>query len=273
MAGPYTRPTASDPGTGGGPTDATVIIDALSDGLEAVEAALPGKASTSHDHAGTYDPAGSAAAAQDAAIAASQPLDSDLTAIAALSTTSYGRAFLTLADAAAARAAAGLGNAATLNVGTSAGTVAAGDDSRFTDRSFLPATIMVPAVVAPSATSGAWTQAYTAGQMFGVAASGPNTQNAYIEWPVSLAPGTYTLRFIHSKNTNMGIATVSLNGSSVGTIDCYAGSSTSNNVTDLTGITVAGGTTLVRFTAATKNASSSGYVLFFPGFSLTRTGA
>lgn len=35
----YTRPTASDPGTGGGPTDATVIIDALSDGLEAVEAA------------------------------------------------------------------------------------------------------------------------------------------------------------------------------------------------------------------------------------------
>ena len=39
-----------------------------------------------------------------------QPLDSDLTAIAALSTTSYGRAFLALADAAAARTAVGLGN-------------------------------------------------------------------------------------------------------------------------------------------------------------------
>lgn len=36
-----------------------------------------------------------------------QPLDSDLTAIAALSTTSYGRAFLTLANAAAARTATG----------------------------------------------------------------------------------------------------------------------------------------------------------------------
>lgn len=41
-----------------------------------------------------------------------QPLDSDLTAIAALSTTSYGRAFLTLADAAAGRTALGLGTAA-----------------------------------------------------------------------------------------------------------------------------------------------------------------
>jgi hypothetical protein len=49
----------------------------------------------------------------DAAIATTQPLDSDLTAIAALSTTSYGRALLALADAAAARTALGLGTAAT----------------------------------------------------------------------------------------------------------------------------------------------------------------
>lgn len=37
-----------------------------------------------------------------------QPLDADLTAIAALTTTAYGRAFLALADAAAARTAIGL---------------------------------------------------------------------------------------------------------------------------------------------------------------------
>jgi hypothetical protein len=47
-------------------------------------------------------------AAQAAAIAASQPLDADLTAIAALTTTSFGRTFLTLADAAATRSALGL---------------------------------------------------------------------------------------------------------------------------------------------------------------------
>ncbi len=61
-----------------------------------------------------------------------QPLDSDLTAIAALSTTPFGRALLELADAAAGRTALGLGGAAVLNVGTTAGTVAAGDDSRIT---------------------------------------------------------------------------------------------------------------------------------------------
>jgi hypothetical protein len=50
----------------------------------------------------TYlEAAGAAAAAQAAAIAASQPVDPDLTAIAALTTTSYGRAFLALADQAA----------------------------------------------------------------------------------------------------------------------------------------------------------------------------
>jgi len=42
-----------------------------------------------------------------------QPLDSDLTAIAALATTSYGRSLLELADAAAARTALALGTAAT----------------------------------------------------------------------------------------------------------------------------------------------------------------
>jgi hypothetical protein len=48
-----------------------------------------------------FDAAGAAAAAQ----AASQPLDSDLTAIAALATTAFGRELLTLANAAAGRAA------------------------------------------------------------------------------------------------------------------------------------------------------------------------
>lgn len=60
-------------------------------------------------HAHTdYELAGAAAAAQ----AASQPLSSDLTAIAALTTTAYGRALLALADAAAGRTALGLGTAA-----------------------------------------------------------------------------------------------------------------------------------------------------------------
>lgn len=63
---------------------------------------------------GAFDAAGAAAAAQSA----SQPLDSDLTAIAALTTTAYGRAFLALADATAARTALALGSAALLTTNT-----------------------------------------------------------------------------------------------------------------------------------------------------------
>ena len=66
-------------------------------------------------------------------VATRQPLDPDLTALAALATTPYGRALLELANAAALRAAAGLGDSATRNVGSTAGTVAAGDDARLTD--------------------------------------------------------------------------------------------------------------------------------------------
>lgn len=47
-----------------------------------------------------FDPAGAAAAAQAAAIAASQPLDGDLSNIAALATQAYGRGLLTLANTA-----------------------------------------------------------------------------------------------------------------------------------------------------------------------------
>jgi hypothetical protein len=49
-----------------------------------------------------------------------QPLDADLTAIAALATTAFGRGFLTLADATAARALLALGTAATLDKATAA---------------------------------------------------------------------------------------------------------------------------------------------------------
>lgn len=49
-----------------------------------------------------------------------QPLDSDLSAIAGLVTTSYGRAFLVLANAAAARTYIGLGSSAVLDETTSA---------------------------------------------------------------------------------------------------------------------------------------------------------
>lgn len=82
-----------------------------------------------------FDVAGAAAAAQ----AASQPLDTDLTAIAALSTTSFGRSFLDRADAAAGRTLLALGSAAILDSGSSAGNLAALSTGGRFARSVLPA--------------------------------------------------------------------------------------------------------------------------------------
>ena len=69
-----------------------------------------------------------------------QAWDADLDAIATLATTAFGRGLLTQASATTLKAllaiaagdVSGLGGAATKNVGTTSGTVAAGDDSRFT---------------------------------------------------------------------------------------------------------------------------------------------
>jgi hypothetical protein len=70
---------------------------------------VSGLGSAAQHPASDFDASGAAASAQ----AASQPLDSDLTAIAALMTTAFGRSFLDRADAAAGRTLLGLGTAAT----------------------------------------------------------------------------------------------------------------------------------------------------------------
>lgn len=64
-----------------------------------------------------------------AAASTYQPLDSDLTALAALTTTSFGRSLLELADAAAGRTALELGTAAQVDTGTATGNVPTIDDA------------------------------------------------------------------------------------------------------------------------------------------------
>lgn len=103
----------------------------LADAAAARTALALGSAATSNTSA--FDAAGTGAAAAAAAQAASQPLDSDLTEIAALSTTSYGRALLELADQAALLSAVGQASTTTAGVvelATSAETAAASDATR-----------------------------------------------------------------------------------------------------------------------------------------------
>lgn len=102
LKAPIASPTFT--GTVGGVTKAMVGLGSVDNTTDAgkpvstaTQTALDGKSATGHNHDAAYDAIGAAAAAQSA----SQPVDSDLTAIAALATTSYGRALLTLVDAAA----------------------------------------------------------------------------------------------------------------------------------------------------------------------------
>src|SRR6185369_5695897 len=85
-------------------------------------------------------------------------------------------------------------------------------------------------------------------------------QNAVIGWDVVLGAGTWTLHLIHFQDTDRGIYTVAFDGSSVGTIDGYAGSTTRNTRSTITGISVATSKVIrLTLTMATKNASSSSY--------------
>jgi hypothetical protein len=107
-------------------TDLTVVVD-VSDA--AMAASGTDKKLTVADLATAVASIGALAtdaevtAAIGALSATYQPLDSDLTAIAALSTTSFGRGFLVLADAAGGRSALSLGTAATADTGTGAANV------------------------------------------------------------------------------------------------------------------------------------------------------
>jgi hypothetical protein len=75
-----------------------------------------------------------------------QPLDSDLTAIAALSTTTFGRSLLTLANAAAGRTALGIVDSLPLTGGTMTGSIlrsSAGAHPYMADSDYTTARIFV----------------------------------------------------------------------------------------------------------------------------------
>ncbi len=85
-----------------------------------------------------------------------QPLDADLTAIAALATTEYGRALLTVAGAAAARTYLGIAPSLPLTGGTMTGNIArsgAGSHLYHTNATFASGRVFVTAAGAADPTS------------------------------------------------------------------------------------------------------------------------
>ena len=136
-----------------------------------------------------------------------------------------------------------------------------------------PHQVWVP-VLFPSATSGTWTRGLESNQYSYHRYLSSGAQNEYIEWPVLLASGTWRLDMQIRTDTNRGIATAALDGSSIGTMDGYAGVGANLVIQSITGITVASeGVQTLRLTMATKHASSSAYYLTLSMLVLTRTGA
>lgn len=102
---------------------------------------------------------------------------------------------------------------------------------------------------------------------------GVGALNDYVTAKVALDAGTWTVTVIHDKDTNRGIATVSLGGSTLGTIDAYA-AATANVVTQFTGVTVAtAGVYDLKLLITGKNGSSSNYFFGLNHVAATRTGA
>ncbi len=121
-------------GTGATQLPTTTDVEAR---IQAIIGAAPGTLDTLAELAAALGDDPDFAATVTTALAGKQPLASDLTAIAALSTTTFGRSLLELSDSTALAAALSLGTAATRNVpgsGNAGATEAVlGSDSRLSD--------------------------------------------------------------------------------------------------------------------------------------------
>lgn len=147
---------------------------------------------------------------------------------------------------------------------------------------------LIPMVTTSDATTGTWIlQGYTDASMtfpfFQPGTSAANAEaavgftnsssavNDAIAWDVILSAGTWDAHFWVRKSTNTGIITLNQDGSSAGTVDTYAAAAAAAKVS-ITGWTVsATGKKRMQLKMATKNASSSNYVLNIFALEFRRT--
>lgn len=99
---------------------------------------------------------------------------------------------------------------------------------------------------------------------------GTSSQNDSFTWKATLRPGSYTVSDLCTNGSDHGISSISNGGSTLGTLDKYAGSTSYGQTETATSLSLASGNIVA--TASTKNASSSGYVNPSTYTRLVRTG-
>ena len=147
---------------------------------------------------------------------------------------------------------------------------------------------IIPMITTPDATTGTWAlQGYTDASVtypfFQPGASAANAEAAVgltntttaqnDAWAVDviLAAGTWDAHFWVRRSTNTGIITLNQDGASAGTVDTYAAAAAAAKLS-ITGWTVAStGKKRMQLLIATKNASSSDFVLNLFAIEFRRT--
>jgi hypothetical protein len=142
----------------------------------------------------------SADAAALATLIGAQPLDSDLTAIAALTTTAYGRSVLATADAAALRTLAALGTAAVMT-GPSGAIVGTTDTQTLTNK-----TLTTP-VISSISNTGTLTLPTSTDTLVGKATTDTLTNKTLTTPVISTISNTGTITLPTSTDTLVGRAT------------------------------------------------------------------
>jgi len=120
--------------------------------------------------------------------------------------------------------------------------------------------------------AGAWAFTAEATSFAGFPIQSAGNQNDAISFKLFLQRGTYTLRYLHKKGNNHGIAKFKLDGTSKGTIDSYAAVASLNNISSITNISVPHtGLYTLQLIVDAKNVASTAYFANFVSISMFRT--
>lgn len=143
-----------------------------------------------------------------------------------------------------------------------------------TNEAAMPHMVDIDVFGTPTTNPNGYTPAIVNTEIFNARFQTPTPAiNDEFSWDVLLKKGTWSIEFLYTKFNSGGIIHVEIDDVEVGTLDTYAASPSSNNLSSITGVSVDGsGIHNFKVVTASKNASSGGYSVIICGIRLIRTG-